>query len=124
PMREIVDSSRCAAESRSVVMSATDSAERTRLAGSLPRATWTRTTSSPRWSRPASRWRRDAQPQVSKSVEITGRRHQPDSAHPDDEPQIEWTFIDDGRTGVATRRDHARPINWFEGKTVELWGCG
>ena len=25
---------------------------------------------------------------------------------------------------MTTRRDHQRPVNWFEGKTVELWGCG
>ena len=64
------------------------------------------------------------QPTVATAIESTGHRHQPGSAHPDDEPQVEWTFIDDGRTAVTTRRDHARPVNWFEGKTVELWGCG
>ena len=64
------------------------------------------------------------QPTVATAIESTGHRHQPGSAHSDDEPQVEWTFIDDGRTAVTTRRDHARPVNWFEGKTVELWGCG
>lgn len=64
------------------------------------------------------------QPDVAKAVEITGRRHKPDSPHPDDEPQVEWTFIDDARTGVTTRRDEERPVSWFAGKSVELWGCG
>ncbi|MBI4884829.1 MAG: ThiF family adenylyltransferase [Actinobacteria bacterium] len=64
------------------------------------------------------------QPTVATAIESTGHRHQPGSSHSDDEPQVEWTFIDDGRTAVTTRRDHARPVNWFEGKTVELWGCG
>jgi len=65
-----------------------------------------------------------AQPLVAKAVEITKQRHKAHSPHPEDEPQVEWTYIDDGRTGVTTRRDHARPISWFAGKDVELWGCG
>jgi hypothetical protein len=64
------------------------------------------------------------QPAVVAAIEATGHRHQPVSPHPEDEPQVEWTFIDDVRTSVTTRRDHARPVNWFEGKRVELWGCG
>ncbi len=64
------------------------------------------------------------QTQVAKAVEITKRRHKADSPQPDDEPVVEWTYVDDGRIGVATRRDHARPISWFAGKNVELWGCG
>lgn len=64
------------------------------------------------------------QTQVAKAVEITKRRHKPDSPHPDDEPLVEWTYIDDGRIGVATRRDQGRPVSWFAGKNVELWGCG
>ncbi len=64
------------------------------------------------------------QTQVAKAVEITKRRHKSDSPHYDDEPLVEWTYIDDSRIGVATRRDHARPVSWFAGKNVELWGCG
>lgn len=65
-----------------------------------------------------------AQTQVAKAVEITKRRHKLDSPHPDDEPLVEWTYIDDGRIGVATRRDQGRPVSWFAGNNVELWGCG
>ena len=61
---------------------------------------------------------------VSKAVEATNHRHQPESPHPDDEPRVEWTYIDDIRTAVTTRHDRERPINWFEGKATELWGCG
>ena len=61
---------------------------------------------------------------VAKALEATSHRHQPESPHPDDEPRVQWTYIDDVRTAVTARRDHARPVNWFEGKTVELWGCG
>jgi hypothetical protein len=61
---------------------------------------------------------------VARAVEATRHRHQPESPHPDDEPRVQWTYIDDVRTAVTTRRDHERPVNWFEGKTVELWGCG
>lgn len=64
------------------------------------------------------------QPLVARFVEVTKQRHKVDSPHPGDEPRVEWTYIDDGRTGVTTRRDHARPVSWFAGKTVELWGCG
>ena len=61
---------------------------------------------------------------VAKAVEATSRRHQPESPHPEDEPRVQWTYVDDVRTAVTTRRDRQRPVNWFEGKTVELWGCG
>lgn len=61
---------------------------------------------------------------VARAVEATRHRHQPESPHPDDEPRVQWTYIDDVRTAVTTRRDHERPVNWFEGKSVELWGCG
>lgn len=64
------------------------------------------------------------QSDVAKAVEITGRRHKPDSPHPGDEPQVEWTFVDDARVGITTRRDEERPVGWFAGKSVELWGCG
>lgn len=61
---------------------------------------------------------------VAKAIEATSRRHQPESPYPDDEPRVQWTYVDDVRTAVTTRRDHERPINWFQGKAVELWGCG
>lgn len=41
-------------------------------------------------------------------------------------PQIlvEWCPVSDERDSVTTRRDTARPVNAFHGKTVHLWGCG
>jgi hypothetical protein len=32
--------------------------------------------------------------------------------------------VSDERDNVTTRRDAARPVNAFHGKTVHLWGCG
>lgn len=61
---------------------------------------------------------------VAKAVEAASHRHQPESPHPDDEPKVQWTYVDDLRAAVTTRRDHARPMNWFKDKRVELWGCG
>ncbi len=65
-----------------------------------------------------------AQPRIAQALEATRRRHHPDSPHPDDEPPVEWTVVDDRRISLTTRRDHARPVSWFAGKAVELWGCG
>ena len=43
---------------------------------------------------------------------------------PGEEPCVEWTFVDDVRPAVATRRDDDRTVGFYQGKTVELWGCG
>lgn len=37
---------------------------------------------------------------------------------------IEWCNMSDERQEVTTRRDDARPVNGFQGKTVHIWGCG
>lgn len=37
---------------------------------------------------------------------------------------VEWCPVSDERDSVTTRRDAARPVNAFRGKTVHLWGCG
>lgn len=37
---------------------------------------------------------------------------------------IGWTAVSDERPEVAARRDARRPTAAFDGKTVELWGCG
>lgn len=65
-----------------------------------------------------------AQPAVDQAVALAGRRHRPADPHDDQEPKVEWTYVDDSRTAVTTRRDHNTPASWFAGKSVELWGCG
>ncbi|MEV5835520.1 ThiF family adenylyltransferase [Nocardia sp. NPDC052112] len=37
---------------------------------------------------------------------------------------IEWCNMSDERQEVTTRRDDSRPVNGFQGKTVQIWGCG
>ena len=37
---------------------------------------------------------------------------------------VEWCPVSDERDSVTTRRDAARPVNAYYGKTVHLWGCG
>jgi hypothetical protein len=37
---------------------------------------------------------------------------------------LPWLRVDDTRPEISTRRDDQRPVEWFEGKTIELWGCG
>jgi hypothetical protein len=37
---------------------------------------------------------------------------------------LDWCPVSDQRPGVATRRDQTRPVSWFAGKHVEIWGCG
>jgi len=61
---------------------------------------------------------------VATAVDAAGRRHKPEDPHADAEPKVEWTYIDDIRAAVTTRRDSERPVTWLEGKNIELWGCG
>ena len=42
----------------------------------------------------------------------------------EDEPELEWLYVDDVRHGVHTRRDSDRPVDAFQGRSIELWGCG
>lgn len=37
---------------------------------------------------------------------------------------IQWCATSDERPGSQTRRDHARPVAAFQGKTIHIWGCG
>lgn len=37
---------------------------------------------------------------------------------------LEWWRVSDERDEVTTRRDSARPVAAFDGKTVQVWGCG
>lgn len=37
---------------------------------------------------------------------------------------IEWCSVSDERPEISTRRDIARPVTAFAGKTVHVWGCG
>lgn len=40
------------------------------------------------------------------------------------EARVSWCSVLDDRQEVTVRRDDRRPISWFRGKTVALWGCG
>ncbi len=61
---------------------------------------------------------------IAAAIQTTRQRHKPDERHPDSEPTVQWTFVDDNRTAITTRRDVQRPVNWYANKRVELWGCG
>jgi integrative and conjugative element protein (TIGR02256 family) len=37
---------------------------------------------------------------------------------------VEWCRVREAREEITVRRDFESPMNWFEGKTVALWGCG
>lgn len=37
---------------------------------------------------------------------------------------IEWCAMSDERPEVTTRRDDNRPVNSFQGRTIQIWGCG
>lgn len=58
------------------------------------------------------------------AIAAADRRHTSDDPPSGDDPQVEWTYIDDTRPALNTRRDSQRPVTWFAGKTIELWGCG
>lgn len=64
------------------------------------------------------------QPMVETAVDLARNRRSHKVPATDDEPQVEWTYIDDGRAAMTTRRDEGRPVGWFAGKRIELWGCG
>lgn len=38
--------------------------------------------------------------------------------------ELQWCGVSDERPGIATRRDVSRPMSWYAGKEVEIWGCG
>ncbi len=61
---------------------------------------------------------------VAQAVALAKSRHRSDDPHPASEPEVQWTFVDDNRAAVTTRRDEASPVSWFRGKAIELWGCG
>lgn len=61
---------------------------------------------------------------ITAAVRAAGHRHKPDDPYVDDEPEVEWTYVDDVRVASTTRRDHERPVSWFAGRTIEVWGCG
>lgn len=42
----------------------------------------------------------------------------------DPQTPVEWCPVSDERDSVTTRRDTARPVSAFLGKTVCVWGCG
>jgi hypothetical protein len=42
----------------------------------------------------------------------------------DNQTPVEWCTVSDERDSVTTRRDTTRPTNAYQGKTVQIWGCG
>jgi hypothetical protein len=42
----------------------------------------------------------------------------------DADTALEWWPVSDERAEVTTRRDSARPVAAFLGKTIHIWGCG
>jgi hypothetical protein len=47
-----------------------------------------------------------------------------DPAKVDTTEPLEWVPVSDERESVTTRRDSARPVAAYAGKTVLIWGCG
>ena len=47
-----------------------------------------------------------------------------DPAKVDPTTPLEWWPVSDEREAVTTRRDAARPVAGYAGKTVHVWGCG
>jgi ThiF family/Prokaryotic E2 family A len=47
-----------------------------------------------------------------------------DNARVDLDTPLEWWPVSDERGEVTTRRDSARPVAAFSGKTIHVWGCG
>lgn len=47
-----------------------------------------------------------------------------DRADVDPNTPLEWWPVSDERAEVTTRRDSARPVAAFAGKTIHIWGCG
>ena len=41
-----------------------------------------------------------------------------------EEPEVEWTYIDDQRPEVAVRRDSERPVTVYARSRLAVWGCG
>lgn len=63
------------------------------------------------------------QPEVETAVRAATDRRA--DADPDPgEPAVEWVYVDDNRRSRTVRRDQSRPVNWFDGRRIELWGCG
>jgi len=51
-------------------------------------------------------------------------RSEASMASESEEPEVEWTYVDDQRGEIAVRRDSERPVAVYVGAAVEVWGCG
>ncbi|QDV43940.1 thiamine biosynthesis protein ThiF [Stieleria neptunia] len=40
------------------------------------------------------------------------------------EADITWCRVREDRPEIVTRRDNGKPVSWFSGRNLELWGCG
>ena len=59
---------------------------------------------------------------VAKALSVA--RSGASAASKSEEPEVEWTYVDDQRPEVAVRRDSERPVAVYAGASVAVWGCG
>ena len=61
--------------------------------------------------------------QIQHCLTAANKRRLEDPPSPD-EPEVVWLYVDDQRPGLVVRRDADQLLQHFEGRSVELWGCG
>ena len=66
-------------------------------------------------------WRLRAQ-DATKS--LAAARSATSPASNNDEPEVEWTYVEDQRPEIAVRRDSDRPVAVYAGSKIAVWGCG
>ena len=59
---------------------------------------------------------------VSRSLAAARSANSP--ASNSEEPEVEWTYVDDQRPEIAVRRDSDRPMATYVGSKIAIWGCG
>ncbi len=55
---------------------------------------------------------------------LAAARSATSQASNNDEPPVEWTYVDDQRPEIAVRRDNDRPMAVYTGTKIAVWGCG
>jgi len=55
---------------------------------------------------------------------LAAARSATSQASNNDEPSVEWTYVDDQRPEIAVRRDIDRPVAVYTGSKIAVWGCG
>ena len=51
-------------------------------------------------------------------------KRRPEDPPSPEEPEVVWLYVDDQRPGISVRRDDSQPLQHYQEKSVELWGCG